>query len=142
MRDADGIQSRQHPEAFWKLFRAGHFCVTHKNWNYFLVLTQRGFDFQANKVLRVFNPSFSIGAERINPATANYRQQNVGLRHFLFQDLHKILAGLNIVHIHKKVLRTESTQQAIEQTTRMSRIVAAAIADENATGHSVSAYTY
>lgn len=91
---------------------------------------ERGCNLQTNEVFGTVQPS-PIFVLACKPTLAYEREQNLAGADILLDQLHEVLARLNVIYVHENLFVTEVGVQAVEQTTGVPRAVAASVADED-----------
>ena len=135
MREPHRITTRERPQRFRQLIGARHLCLANQHWDHALVLRQRAFNLDPDKVARVVQPPAAATIARVDPVPANHRNEHVALRDLIVQNADEVEPGLDAVDVYKQLLGREGLLQAREQRLRRSGIVASTIVDENLAGH-------
>jgi hypothetical protein len=92
---------------------------------------------EPDEIVRVVQPTGAGDIGRREPLPADDREQNVAGTDGLVQDLGEVHAGLDVRDVHEHELGAEMGAQPVEEGSRVSRAVVAAVADEDP-GHQES----
>jgi hypothetical protein len=135
VRQSNRVPPGQRSDGLRKLLEARHAGLTDQHRNHSLVPFQGQFDFDADEIIRIIEPSVSVLIHRIEPTWTDDRQQRVALPNLLVQSLEEVDSRSDTVDVHEQVFRLKRLPQPIKQAPRIARIVATTIIDEYFSRH-------
>ncbi len=137
MGQPNGIAFGQRPDRFRQLIRMRHARLVHQHRDNPLAKLERGLDFDAHEVIGIVEASAAVLIGGVEPVVADHRQHRVALRHLRFQHADEVFTGRDIVDVYEKPLGRERLLQTTEERLRESRLIAAAIINENFAAHAL-----
>ena len=124
------LVDRQRAQIVGQIVRVRHGCSAHENGNHSHSAFERLSNLQAHEIARHIEPPASIFSDDCQPPLANYSKQHIAQTDLLFDHRRKIVAALDRVEIHVRVLSAEVDAENVEQPPCIPTAVFTAIADE------------